>query len=100
MPSSIQRHEFAASVAHVVASPWPAHASATSSGALPGVAAGDAVEPLPLIPTLPAPHAQSHGAQLAPGAHAGQAQVQVPPPPEPVPVQVLRPSALQSQLHG
>ena len=51
-----------------------------------------------VTPTLPAPHAQSQGGHVAPGAQLGQAHVQVRPPLPPVtPPQAPPP---QAQVHG
>jgi hypothetical protein len=46
----------------------------------PGAGAVGPLDTLLLTPMLPAPQAQSHGAQLAPGAQVGQTQVHVAPP--------------------
>ena len=75
MPSSIQLHEFAPSAVQAAASPCAAHGSTVA-------AAGDSGATIVVVvtPTLPEPQAQSHGAQVAPGAQVGHAQVQVPPP--------------------
>jgi hypothetical protein len=54
--------------------------------------------PVPATPTVPAPHAQSHGLQVWPAAHGGQAQVHVLCP-HPVPP-VLLPPFPQAQSHG
>jgi len=55
--------------------------------------------PVPDTPMTPAPQAQSHGGQVWPGAHAGQAQVQVPWP-QPVPPPPPEEPPAQSQLQG
>jgi hypothetical protein len=104
MPSSIQSHELAPSAAQVWASPWAAHGSAGTAGAdpllppPPIIVAGVPPELVPPTPTLPAPHAQSQGGQVAPGAQMGHAHAQVPPvaaPPPHVP-----PPAVQVQAQG
>jgi hypothetical protein len=101
MPSSIQLQALAPSAAQVVASPWLAQGSGASAPFGATIVAGVPLEPLPPTPTLPAPHAQSQGGQVAPGAQVGQAQVHVPPPPAAPPPQVLPPPAPpQSQVHG
>jgi len=80
MPSSSQPHEFAPSAVQALASPCAAHGSTVAP-------AGDSGATIVVVvtPTLPEPHAQSHGRQVASGAQVGHVQVQVPPPP-PVPV--------------
>jgi hypothetical protein len=93
MPSSIQLHEFAASAVQARASPCPAQGSTV---ALTGESAATIVVVVTL--TLPVPHAQSHGAQVAPGAQVGHAQVHVPPPVAP-PQEPPLPLP-QSQVHG
>ena len=52
-----------------------------------------------LTPTLPAPHAQSQGGHVAPGAQLGQAHVQVRPPLPPV-TPPHAPPAPQAHVHG
>jgi hypothetical protein len=94
MPSSIQLHEFALSAVQAPASPCPVHGSTV---ALTGDSGATIVV---VTPTLPAPHAQSHGAQVAPGAQVGHAQVQVPPPPPPAPPHETPPPLAQSHVHG
>jgi hypothetical protein len=81
------------------ASPCLAQGSVDASAAGPTVVGGVPVTVL-LTPTFPAPQAQSQGAHVAPGAHAGHAQVQVVmlglalvTPPQ-------APAAPQVQLHG
>ncbi len=95
MPSSSQLHEFAPSAVQALASPCPAHGSTVAP-------AGASVATIVVVvtPTLPEPHAQSHGAQVAPGAQVGHAQVQVPPPPTSAPPQEPPPPLAQSQVHG
>jgi hypothetical protein len=102
MPSSIHRHRFATSAPQVAASAWPPQASATSVVEPSGVGAFGLLEALPLTPTLPAPQAQSQGAQLSPGGHAGQTQVHVAPlvPLVAVVPPLHDPPLPQSQVHG
>jgi len=95
MPSSSQLHEFAPSAVQALASPCPAHGSTVAMAGAPG-----ATIVVVVTPTLPAPHAQSHGAQGAPGAQVGHAQVQVPPPPTSAPAQEPPPPLPQSHEHG
>ena len=95
MPSSSQLHEFAPSAVQAPASPCPAHGSTGAMAGAPG-----ATIVVVVTPTLPAPHAQSHGAQVAPGAQVGHAQVQVPPPPAPAPPQEPPPPLPQSHVQG
>ena len=95
MPSSSQLHECAPSAVQALASPCPAHGSTVAL-------AGDSGPTIVVVvtPTLPAPHAQSHGAQAAPGAQVGHAQVQVSPSLPPAPVQEPSPPLPQSHVQG
>jgi len=97
MPSSIQVHEFARSARHVVVSACPVQRSvATASAGPPPILVGVVpLEPSPLTPTLPVPHAQSQGGHGAPAGQAGQAQVQVPPLPTVPPHEPLEQSHAQ-----
>src|SRR5262249_37763776 len=95
----------APSATHVLESPCTAQGSVNSVPAGPPppivvVAAGAPVEPLPPTPTLPAPHAQSHGAHADPGVHVGQMQVHVLPVPLAPPPQVPPPPLLQLHAQG
>jgi len=101
-PSSIQLHEPALSALQLAASPCAAQGSsvdAPGTGGAPILVGVVPLEPSPLTPTLPTPHAQSQGRQASPGAQAGQAQVHVPPPTEPPTAPPHEPAA-QSQLQG
>jgi hypothetical protein len=94
MPSSIQLHEFAPSAAQAGASPCGVHGSTVAP-------AGDSGATIVVVvtPTLPEPHAQSHGGQVASGPQVGHAHVQVPPPVAPPPQEPPPPLA-QSHVHG
>jgi hypothetical protein len=94
MPSSIQPHAFAPSAVQALASPCGVHGSTVAP-------AGDGGPTIVVVvtPTLPEPHAQSHGGQVASGPQVGHAQVQVPPPVAPPPQEPPPPLA-QSHVHG
>jgi hypothetical protein len=102
-PSSIQVQAFAPSATQLAASTWPTHGPAVkpAAGAAPIFVGVVPLEPSPLTATVPAPHAQSQGGQVALSAQLGQAQVQVPPPPTAPPLTVPphEPPA-QSQVQG
>ncbi len=100
MPSSIQLHALAWSAPQAAASPWAAHGSVGAAAAGPTIVVVVPVGVL-LTPTLPAPHAHSHGGQVAPGAQVGHAQVQVPPPvPPPQEALMFVPVPPQLHVHG